>query len=94
MNHTSGLMGTRCDGIFRFDEKSEEYHDTFLKNLQSENLKANPGEFNCYCNDGFTLLEIIVERVSGMSFTEYMEEIYLQASFSGKYRKYMGYGYG
>ena len=74
MNHTSGLMGTRCDGIFRFDEKSEEYHDTFLKNLQSENLKANPGEFNCYCNDGFTLLEIIVERVSGMSFTEYMEE--------------------
>ena len=74
MNHTSGLMGTRYDGIFIFDEKSEEYHDSFLKNISKEHLKSEPGEFNCYCNDGFTLLEIIVERVSGMSFTEYMEE--------------------
>jgi CubicO group peptidase (beta-lactamase class C family) len=74
MNHTSGLMGSRYDGIFVFNEKSEAYHDSFLKNLQNEKLKADPGEFNCYCNDGFTLLEIIVERVSGMSFTEYMEE--------------------
>ena len=74
MNHTSGLMGSQYNGIFLLGEKSEEYHDTFLFNLESERLKADPGAFNCYCNDGFTLLEIIVERVSGMTFTEYMEE--------------------
>ncbi len=74
MNHTSGLMGTQYGGIFLLGEKSEEYHDTFLKNIEGEHLKADPGTFNCYCNDGFTLLEIIVERVSGKTFTEYVEE--------------------
>ena len=74
MNHTSGLMGSQYSGIFLLGEKSEEYHDTFLKNISGEHLKADPGTFNCYCNDGFTLLEIIVERVSGKTFTEYMEE--------------------
>lgn len=74
MNHTSGLMGTFYGGSFLFDEKSETYHDTFLKNLSKEQLKAAPGEFNCYCNDGFTLLEIIVERVSGLSFSDYVNE--------------------
>ena len=74
MNHTSGLMGTQYGDSFLFGEKSEKYHDTFLKKLEGEKLKADPGAFNCYCNDGFTLLEIIVERVSGKTFTEYMEE--------------------
>ena len=73
MNHTSGLMGSVYGGGILFDEKSSDYHDTFLSKLKKEHLKADPGEFNCYCNDGFTLLEIIVERVSGVSFTDYMK---------------------
>ena len=74
MNHTSGLMGSQYFDSFRFIEASADYHDNFLKNLSQQRLKAEPGEYNSYCNDGFTLLEILVERVSGMSFTEYLEE--------------------
>ena len=74
MNHTSGLKGSVYAGSYLFDEKSTEYHDTFLEKLKREELKADPGEFNCYCNDGFTLLELIVERVSGMSYTDYLKE--------------------
>ena len=74
MNHTSGLMGSVYGGMFLLDDLTEDYHDTFLSILQKEQLKYEPGEFNCYCNDGFTLLEILTERVSGMSFTEYLEE--------------------
>lgn len=74
MNHTSGLMGSVYGGMFLFDEINMDYHDTFLSLLQKEQLKYEPGRFNCYCNDGFTLLEILTERVSGMSFTEYLEE--------------------
>ncbi|MBR6477399.1 MAG: beta-lactamase family protein, partial [Lachnospiraceae bacterium] len=74
MNHTSGLMGSVYGGIFRFDEADGEYHDSFLSILRKESLKYEPGAFNCYCNDGFTLLEILVERVSGMTFTQYLEE--------------------
>ena len=74
MNHTSGLMGSMYGGVFLFDEMNSDYHDSLLKNLESQYLKADPGEFNCYCNDGFTLLEILVERVTGMSFTDYVEK--------------------
>ena len=74
MNHTSGLMGSVVTDSDRYDEKSTDYNKNFLEVLSKERLKAAPGEYNCYCNDGFTLLEILVERVSGMSFTEYMEE--------------------
>lgn len=74
MNHTSGLMGSTYAGALLFDEISMDYHDTFLQKLKRQQLKADPGAFNCYCNDGFTLLEILVERVSGLSFTEYLKE--------------------
>lgn len=74
MNHTSGLMGTAYGNCFLFNEAQDEYHDSFLKHLETQRLKADPGAFNCYCNDGFTLLEILVERVGGESFTDYIEE--------------------
>ena len=74
MNHTSGLMGSVYGGMFLSDEINSDYHDTFLTVLGKEQLKYEPGKFNCYCNDGFTLLEILTERVSGMTFTEYLAE--------------------
>ena len=72
MNHTSGLMGSMYGGGFLFDDKSTVYHDEFLTRLSKERLKYVPGEYNCYCNDGFTLLEILVENVSGMSYSDYL----------------------
>lgn len=74
MDHTSGLMGSVYADAERFGNVSTDYHDNFLKVLSGERLKADPGTYNCYCNDGFTLLEIITERVSGMSFSEYLEK--------------------
>ncbi|MCR5337892.1 MAG: beta-lactamase family protein, partial [Lachnospiraceae bacterium] len=74
MNHTSGLMGSNYGGSFLLDETDSDYHDGFLEHLSSQSLKADPGAFNCYCNDGFTLLEILTERVSGKTFTQYLEE--------------------
>ena len=74
MNHQSGLMGTRYIDSFRLGHAGSEYHDLFLEHLSAERLKAAPGEYTCYCNDGFTLLEILVERVTGQSFTDYVEE--------------------
>ncbi len=45
-----------------------------LQQLSNQNLKADPGAFSVYCNDGFTLAEILVERFSGMSFTEFLHQ--------------------
>ncbi|GLI07768.1 penicillin-binding protein [Paenibacillus tyrfis] len=72
MNHASGLYGSHYPNSLLFDDNDTIVHDELLTKLQSEHLKANPGEFSVYCNDGFGLLEIMIERVSGMSYTEFL----------------------
>ena len=74
MDHTSGLMGTTFSDSFLYDDSDSTFHDSFISLLSRERLKDEPGEFASYCNDGFTLLEHVVERVSGESFTDYVEK--------------------
>lgn len=72
MNHTSGISGTSAKNMFLYGDNDFLTTDNILQNLKTQKLKAAPGEYAAYCNDGFELLEIIVERVSGMSFTDYI----------------------
>ena len=74
MNHSSGLYGSSFANTFLFDDNDTVMHDTLLSKLSKQRLKAAPGEFSEYCNDGFTLLEILVERVSGMRYTDFLAE--------------------
>ncbi|MGG4454025.1 serine hydrolase domain-containing protein [Brevibacillus porteri] len=73
MNHSSGLYGSHYANGFLFDDNDMKNHDELLVRLQSESLKSKPGEFSVYCNDGFQLLEILIERVSGLSYSKFLE---------------------
>ncbi len=72
MDHTSGIMGTSQIGSFLYESNDTWHHDHLLDTLKGQRLKADPGSYAAYCNDGFDLLELIVEAVSGMSYTEYV----------------------
>ncbi|MBO6230127.1 MAG: beta-lactamase family protein [Ruminiclostridium sp.] len=74
MNHTSGLMGSTRRNSELYNDNDMYAHDNAVENLSSQRLKADPGKFAAYCNDGFELLEMIVENVSGMTYTEYIKE--------------------
>ncbi|CCL06710.1 TPA: cell wall-binding protein Cwp20 [Clostridioides difficile] len=74
LNHSSGLMGSSFKNTILLGDNDSYGHDNFLKELQKQRLKAKPGAFSVYCNDGFTLAEILVERVSGMSFTNFLDK--------------------
>lgn len=74
MNHSSGLYGSHYANSIFFDDNDTKNHDELLVKLQSEVLKSDPGEYSVYCNDGFQLLELLVERVSGLSYTEFIEQ--------------------
>lgn len=74
MDHTSGLMGFAYGDDMLYDEAEIDYHDRFLEVMSRQHLKADPGTMATYSNDSLTLLEIVVERVSGESFTEYVDE--------------------
>jgi hypothetical protein len=78
LNHSSGLMGGTFKNAWLMGEFDKEYLDNFLANLKPQRLKHDPGYRSIYCNDGFTLAEILIGRVSGMSFTEFLDHEFLQ----------------
>lgn len=78
LNHSSGLQGTIYSNTFLFKDNDSYAHDTLLQQLSNQSLKADPGAFSVYCNDGFTLAEIVVERVSGKSFTEFIHQVFTE----------------
>jgi len=76
LNHSSGLYGSSLASSFLFDDNDTFAHDTLLEQLTNQKLKADPGEYSVYCNDGFTLAEIMVEKVSGMDFTSFIHQYF------------------
>ncbi|MBU3144664.1 serine hydrolase [Clostridium sp. CF012] len=72
LNHSSGLMGTSFLSTMLFGDNDTYAHDTFLEQLKSQRLKADPGAYSVYCNDGFTLAQILVEYVTGIDYTSYV----------------------
>ena len=73
LNHSSGLPGGSYANSFGY-----RYHEPFLaetlQSLARSHLKHNPGEMAIYCNDGFSLAEIIVERVSGQKYSTFLTQ--------------------
>lgn len=45
-----------------------------LDMMKDLRFKSEPGEYACYGNIGFILLELITEKVNGMSYTDYVRE--------------------
>ncbi|KSV58157.1 serine hydrolase domain-containing protein [Acetivibrio ethanolgignens] len=76
LNHSSGLMGSTLDNSILLGQADSYAHDHFLEILSTQRLKAAPGAFSVYCNDGFTLAELLVERVSGQSFSSFISSYF------------------
>ncbi len=70
-NHSSGLPGSS----FYFSYTPYyDMHEILLETLADAYLKHKPGVMSMYCNDGFTLAEILVERVSGKKYIDFLKE--------------------
>lgn len=74
LNHASGLPGTQWKGFSVTALTERDYDKEVLNYLANSPLKAKPGEYSVYCNDGFTLAEIIVARVSGQRYSDFLRE--------------------
>jgi len=72
LNHSSGIYGTGNSNVSLFDDANTKYKDALLSKLAVQNLSGAPGQKSEYSNDAFTLLEVLIERVSGESFPQYI----------------------
>lgn len=72
MNHTSGIpMGLSINHSL-YEDVDSFVHDNVFDVVSGLRLRSDPGEYACYNNTGFSLMEHIVENVSGMSYTDYV----------------------
>lgn len=72
MNHTSGIPLGLPINNYLYDDVDSFAHDNTLDIVSGLRFKAAPGEYASYNNMGFSLIELIVENVTGMSFTDYV----------------------
>ena len=76
LDHTAGIPGTNMvDSITLTPWPG--YAEATLGFLAAERLKAKPGAVASYCNDCYTLAGILVERVSGKPYTQYVQDAIL-----------------
>jgi CubicO group peptidase (beta-lactamase class C family) len=73
LNHVSGIPGTEGSNSFGFKYDDNVKQET-INTLARAHLKHDPGAMQVYCNDGFTLAEMIVERVSKKKYINFLNE--------------------
>jgi CubicO group peptidase (beta-lactamase class C family) len=71
MNHTSGIPDHYGLNAYK---KGLTNDDVFELLVQQEKLDFNPGDRYSYSNGGYVLLSMIVEKVSGMPFHDFMNQ--------------------
>ena len=73
INHSSGFAGTDYRNTSMLAPFSS-YAEQMLEALRGERLKHKPGYLNVYCNDGFTMVEILVKALTGQSYPEFVRQ--------------------
>lgn len=75
--HSSGLPGSnyrKCFGPeWIFADSLNESYDYW----QDCKLKAEPGAFSVYCNEGFELAAALIEHMSGMKYYDFLKKYIL-----------------
>ncbi|WKY48777.1 serine hydrolase domain-containing protein [Eubacteriaceae bacterium ES3] len=83
MNHASGLPGTFLyNGFASADDP--DFLTKFMNYLKQSTLKSDPGSVSVYCNDGFMLAEVLIERVSGQPYADYLQAHVFDVADMGK----------
>jgi CubicO group peptidase (beta-lactamase class C family) len=96
LSHYAGLPRLRAKG---FMKKAPEPLENLLLNSKDEYLISPPGRVYQYSDWGVDLLSLLVERVSGVSYEEYVENnifkpLKMDHSYFGPARQTKGYDKG
>ena len=74
LDHSSGLPGTQWKHFSVSTTSKFDYYSEVLNYLSNSTLKADPGTYSTYCNDGFTLAEMVVSKVRNMPYEDVLKK--------------------
>ncbi len=72
LTHTSGLYSYTSNPFFAAQVSKPANIATLIPAIQKANVNFSPGEKWEYCNSGYLLLGLIVEKVSGKTYGEFL----------------------
>lgn len=78
LSHTSGIVNYTNLSTFKEIEKDPTDPDAIMEVFKGEPLDFKPGSQYSYSNSGYILLGLIIEKVSGKTYQEYLEEAILR----------------
>lgn len=74
LDHSSGIPGTAYSLVGSYSGYDTDIYKKAYETFAISSLKADPGKFSVYCNDGFMLAEMLVSQVSGKPYSEFVHE--------------------
>ena len=78
LTHTSGIPNyTSLPNFFKDNSRNPYTPEEFVKTFSNLPLEFTPGEKFNYSNSGYFLLGYIIEKISGKSYEQYLQEIIL-----------------
>ncbi len=78
LDHANGLPGSNYANAMDVVKPNANMQQDTLDTLSHSHLKADPGAVSPYTNDGFTLAETIVEKISGQKYIDFLTKNILQ----------------
>jgi CubicO group peptidase (beta-lactamase class C family) len=73
LDHSSGIPGTDYSIGLSNNKYDTMMYKKVYDSFEKSSLKADPGKFSVYCNDGFMLAEMLVAKVSGKTYPEFVQ---------------------
>lgn len=80
LTHHSGLPGDRMGGFGFYEPLEPDYHQEYLnmpEYLSNDFVQLGTDSVFAYCNNAFTLLGVVIQRVTGMDYSKYMQQAIL-----------------
>ena len=74
LNHTSGIRSFTAIPVFASKERLDLNDDELLAVFQNETFDFDPGANFLYNNSAYYLLAMVIERVSGREYRDYMRD--------------------
>ncbi len=74
LTHTSGIKSYTGIPDFRTIMRQDSKKDEVIKTVASAPLEFKPGDKFNYCNTGYFLLGMVIEKVSGKSYGDFLAE--------------------
>ncbi|MHC0037771.1 serine hydrolase domain-containing protein [Pseudoneobacillus sp. C159] len=79
LTHSAGINRFEADGVIFLDEKNNRNSlEASIKALKSVEMQYEPGTKGQYCNSCYNTLGLIIEKVSGFSYYDYMRNFVYQ----------------